>query len=259
MINYLKSEVYRNIRNKGNYIFLLGCIAFVIFLNIVLSMFLKSDHNFPYATTKFSFSSLYSSMAAPIILCVPLVSIVFGQELKNHTLKNTISYGIPRNQIYLVKFIMILLISLINLILVSGVHIISGYLLLQDSGVFYLNELIRALIACIPLFLVSVSLAHCLYFTSNNENSVMVWWVIIMIVIPTLLAMLGNRIAILGTISEWMPWNIVGNITQGEGTHSLMMYWCTQKGLINCFIAGIVGTLIFYIFGMKKFEKLEIK
>lgn len=135
----------------------------------------------------------------------------------------------------------------------------SGYFLLEDSGVFYLNELIRALIACIPLFLVSVSLAHCLYFISNNENTVVVSWVIIMLVIPKLLVMLGGRIVILGNISEWMPWNIVGNITQGQGVHNLVMYWCSQQGLINCFIVGTVGTLIFLILGLKKFEKIEIK
>ena len=36
MLNYLRSEIYRNLRSKGNYLFILGAMAFVVFLNGVL-------------------------------------------------------------------------------------------------------------------------------------------------------------------------------------------------------------------------------
>lgn len=259
MINYIKSEMYRNLRNKSNYMFLGGCMVLIVFLNLVLHMILKNDPNFIYATTKFSFSSLYTSMTLPLILCVPLTSTVFGQELKNHTLKNTISYGIPRWQIYFGKFIMVLIIALINLVVVSGTHIACGYLLLQNSGDLYLNELIRALIACIPLFLVAVSAAHCLYFIFDNENTAIVYWAIIMVVIPTILSMLGRRVEILNKIASFTPWIMMRDIRESEGAHNLIMYWCSQEGFINCFIVGLIGTIIFLIIGMKRFEKIEIK
>lgn len=56
-----------------------------------------------------------------------------------------------------------------------------------------------------------------------------------------------------------MPWNIVKNITEGSGDHKFIFFWSSQQGLINCFIVGIVGTLVFYLLGMKLFEKVEIK
>lgn len=259
MLNYIKSEVYRNLRSKGNYIFLFGCMAFVLFINGVLAGFANSTPNFPYANTYFSFSSLYMSMGIPIALCLPMVAVVFGQEYKSHTLKNSISYGIARSEIYFGKFIVLLVIALINLILISLVYIGSAFLLLDNSGSIYLNELIRALVACMPLFLVSATVAHCFYFIFENETTVAMWWVSVMMIIPKILELLGARVEILRKIAQFMPWNIVKNITDGSEAYKFIFFWSSQQGLINCFIVGIVGALVFYLLGMKLFEKVEIK
>lgn len=259
MLNYIKSEVYRNLRSKGNYIFLFSCMAFVIFLNVVLVLFAKQDPKFPYANTYFSFTSLYSSMTFPLTLCLILAATVFGQEHKNHTLKNAISYGIERHNIYFGKFIVLIFIALINLVLISGAFIISGLLLLENSGAIYLQELIRALAACTPLFLISVTVAYCFLFAFESETTAAVWWLVIMVIAPKVFELLGHRIEILNKLATAMPWNIVKNITQGSEARRFIFYWSSQQGFINCFIIGIVGTLIFYLLGLKMFKKVEIK
>lgn len=105
MLNYFRSEIYRNLHSKGNYMFILGVMLFVVFLNVILWMFGNLDSTFPYNNTKYAFSSLYANMKIPMVLCVCVVNLIFGQEYKNHTLKNTISFGISRNAIYLSKFL----------------------------------------------------------------------------------------------------------------------------------------------------------
>ena len=259
MLNYIKSEFYRNLHSKGNYIYLFGCMSFVIFLNGVLAVFANNTPNFAYAGTWFSFSSLYSSMGIPLVLCLLMVAVVFGQEHKSHTLKNSISYGIPRGEIYFGKFIVLLIIALINLIFISAAYIGSGLILLDNSGSVYLNELIRALIACMPLFLISATVAHCFYFIFENETAVVMCWVSIMIIIPKVLELLGARVEVIRKIAQFMPWNIVKDITKGSGDHKFIFFWSSQQGLINCFIVGIIGTIVFYLLGMKLFEKVEIK
>ena len=52
MLNYLRSEIYRNLRSKGNYLFILGAMAFVVFLNGVLWMFGNTDVSFSYNKKK---------------------------------------------------------------------------------------------------------------------------------------------------------------------------------------------------------------
>lgn len=259
MLNYVKSEFYRNIHSKGNYILLFGSMAFVIFINVALGMFANGHTNFPYGNTRFSFSSFYASMGIIMIICLPLVSLVYGQEFKNHTLKNSISYGISRSQIYFGKFLMEVVISIINLILISAAYIISAYIMLENSGVIYLNDLIRAIVACVPLFLVSVIVAHCLYFIVENETTVVVYWAIIMIVIPKLLSMAGRKIEVLGKIASYMPFNIMGAYSYDESTKRMIMNWSTQEEFIKCFVVGIIGVLVFYTLGLLLFNKREIK
>lgn len=259
MLNYIKSEFYRNINTKGNYIFLFGCIAFVIFINVALGMFANSQINFPYGNTKFSFSSFYTSMGFIMIMCLPFVSIAYGQEFKYNTLKNSVSYGISRSQIYFGKFLAEVVIAIINVVLISVVYIISGYIMLENSGVIYLYDLIHSLIACTPLLFVSVIAAHCLYFVTESETSVTVLWMTIMIVIPRILSMLGKKIEVINKISGYMPFNIMANYTYDEQSKRLIMDWSNQEGFIKCFVVGIIGTIIFYTLGLVLFKKRDIK
>lgn len=258
MLNYIKSEVYRNANTKGNYIFIIGCSLFVILLNVALGVFGSQNPGFPYANTKFSLSSFYTSINILMIICWPLTSLVYGQEFKHQTLKNSISYGISKSKIYFVKFLMEGTIAIISLIIISTAYIISANVMLENSGAQYLNELIRALIGSAPLLLFSLAVAHCLYFTCENENTAGVIWSIIVIVIPTILGMAGRRIEVLGNIAKWMPWNMLGN-SFDESTKSIIMTWSTNEGMVNCYIVGIIGVAIFYIVGLILFKKREIK
>ena len=259
MLNYLKSEFYRNINTKGNYIFLFGSMAFVIFINVALGLYANSQIDFPYGTTYFSLSSFYNFMDLLIIISIFLVSLINGQEFKNHTLKNSIAFGISRSQIYLGKFLMEVIICTINLVLISSAYAIAAYLMLEDSGIVYLKDFIQAITACFPLLLVSVSAAHCFYFIFDDEKSALATWAIIIILIPDLVEMAGRKISILGKISKWMPWNMVGNATFDSESKRMIMSWSSQEGFIKCFIVGIVGLIIFYIIGLMIFKKREIK
>lgn len=259
MLNYIKSEFYRNINTKGNYIFLFGFMAFACFLNIVLGTFANNDVNFRYANTAFSFSSFYSAMGGIVLICLPFALLVCGQEFKNNTLKNSISYGISRNQIYFSKFLVEIVIGTINLVLISASYIISAYIMLEDSGILHFNYLIRAIVACIPLFLVGVVLAHCLYFILENEISVWTTWIIIMIVVPKILSMLGKKIVVFNKIASYMPINIMNTYTYQEGSTSVLMSWMDKQVFIKCFVVGIIGTIIFYTLGLVLFKKRDIK
>ncbi|MDU1453853.1 MAG: hypothetical protein E6912_03585 [Paeniclostridium sordellii] len=70
MTNYIKSEFYRNINNKGNYLFLFGSIGFVIFINVALGIFAKGQVKFPYGNTKYSLSSFYTYMGLLMLISV---------------------------------------------------------------------------------------------------------------------------------------------------------------------------------------------
>lgn len=259
MINYIRSEVYRNLRNKGSYLFILGAMAFVVFLNIVLWIFAKNDTTFPYATTKYAFSSLYCSLQLTMIICVGVVSIIFAQEYKNQTFKNTVSFGISRASIYFGKFLINIIFSFITAICVIATFIISAYILLENSGIGYLTTLINSVVAAIPLILFSLVVAHCFSFITEKEMNVVGSWAGIIIIIPTLLAMIGRRSDISRVIASYMPWNIVGDITFNEVTNTLVLGWTMPEAIVKSIVVGVVGCIMFYIIGLEVFKRKEIK
>lgn len=259
MINYIRSEVYRNLRSKGNYLFIISLMAFAVFLNIVLWLFVKSNANFPYATTKYAFSSIYSSLQLLMILCSFTVSLISGQEYKNKTLKNTVSFGISRSAIYFSKLLISVIYSLIAGILVCGTFIITAYLLLENSGVEHIKILINSLIIAIPIFLFCITLANSLYFNIDKEMNVSMLWIIIVIVIPELLAMIGKRNEFFNLMASFMPWNIVGDVSFNEVTNKLVLGWMSSEGALKSIIVSIIVCLIFYFIGLEIFKKREIK
>lgn len=259
MLNYIKSEFYRNINNKGNYVFLFGNIGFVIFINVALGLYANSQPNFPYGTTKYSLSSFYTLMGLIMLISVYLVSLTFGQEFKNSTLKNSVTFGITRSEIYLGKFLVEVVICIINLVLITSAYIIAAYVMLEDSGIIYLNDFIQAIIACFPLLLVSMTAAHCFYFIFDNESTAVATWSIIMVFVPLVISIFGRRINTLGKLANWLPWNMVGNAKFDSNTKRIIMSWSSQEGFIRCFIVGIIGLVIFYTLGLIVFNKKEIK
>lgn len=259
MINYIRSEVYRNLRSKGNYLFIIGLMAFAVFLNVALWLFVKSDANFPYATTKYAFSSIYSSLQLLMIISSFTVSLILGEEYKNKTLKNTISFGVSRSSIYFSKLLISVIYSLIAGILVCGTFIITAYLLLENSGGEYIKILINSLIIAAPIFLFCITLTNSLYFIMDKEMNVSMVWIITVIVIPQLLAMIGRRNEIFNLIASYMPWNIVGDVSFNEVTKKLVLGWMTPEGVFKSVIVSIIGCLIFYFIGLEMFKKKEIK
>ncbi|MEG2789487.1 MAG: ABC transporter permease subunit [Romboutsia sp.] len=259
MLNYIKSEFYRNFNTKGNHIFLFSSMAFVVFINVALGLFANSQPNFPYGTTKFSLTNFYNYMGLLMLISSYLVSLVFGQELKNSTFKNSIASGISKSKIYLGKFLVELVICTINLVLISTAYVIAAYVMLEDSGVVYLNDFIQAIIACYPLLLVGMTAIHCFYCICDNESVAVAIWSIIMVFIPLLISMAGRSINILGKISRWLPWNMFGNATFDENTNRIIMLWSNPDGFRRCFIVGVIGVVLFYILGLVIFKKKEIK
>lgn len=259
MLNYIKSEFYRNFNTKGNYIFLFGSIGFVIFINVALGIFAGSQGDFPYGNTKFSLSSFYTYMGLLMLISVYLVSLTFGQEFKNSTLKNSISFGISRSKIYLGKLLVEVVICTINFVLISSVYAIAAYVMLEDSGIIYLQDFITALVAGFPLLLVCVTAANCFFFMFDNEATAVAVWSIIIVFIPSLILLTGRKIIILEKISKWIPWNIAGVATYDPILGRIIMPWNSSDGFIRCFIVGVIGVAFFYTLGLIMFKKKEIK
>lgn len=259
MINYIRSEIYRNLRNKSNYFLILGMMAFVMFLNVVLWIFSQKHTTFPYATTKYAFSSIYTGLQFPLVMCWYVAGNIFGQEYKNETFKNSISVGISKDSIYFGKIFISIIYSLITMILVMGVFVISAYMLLENSGIEHLETLIKSLLVAIPVLLFSLIVANCFNFIVKKEINAMWYCMAIVMIIPILLKMIGKKSEAIKVIANYMPWNFISSIGFNQTTNKVVLGWTTPDVIIKSIVVGVIGSILFYFIGLEIFKRKDIR
>lgn len=258
MSNYIKSEVYRILRYKWTYLFVIICSGLLLSMNIVLAAVKSHDAAFPYATTGFSFSYLYFNMSTLLLLTIAIGCMVFSNELNNHTIKNTISFGISRGTVYFSKFIMEILYAVIALLLITAIQVGSGYLLLEDSGIKELEIVLNTFVASFPLLISGLAVINFLLFTIESTGGAVAAAIGILLGLPTICNLLGMKFAFFKMAASILPYNILSEINKNEAGN-LVMYWDTAKGMLNCWIIGGIMTILMLGIGYAIFKKMEIK
>lgn len=259
MFSYIKSEFYRLFRNKGSYLFIVICSLLLLSSNVVLAIVKSTDSKFPYATTDFSLSNVYTNMIMVFILCIMVSIMVFGNEHNNHTMKNCISYGISRRTIYFGKLIVQILYAFVAFTIILGIHVASGYLLLENSGPQPLEVLLRTCFACLPLFLFGLAVANCFVFVIESVGSAIAASCGIMIVLPLVTQLLGMRFVFFEKFSEILPANIINAADFDPIKQEITFYWSTNTGLLNCWSLGMIQMVLFVLIGYVLFNRKEIK
>ncbi len=259
MINYLKSETYRVLHRKSTYIFIGICSLLLMSSNIVLAAVKQSDGTFPYATTKFAFSLAYTGISMVYILCIVVSNMIYSNEYRNNTMKNCVAYGIPRETIYFGKFIMQLIYSVIALFVIIGIYITSAYLLLENSGAAELGILIRTCFAAMPLLIVGLATMNCAVFMIEGSGAAVTAALGLMVGLPTVCNLLAMRFQTFKHLSDVLPWNILNYNGYDPASQETILYWSTQEGLRNCWIIGILETILLIAVGYAVFRKKEIK
>jgi ABC-2 type transport system permease protein len=258
MILYIKSEFYRLRRYKWTYLFIAVCSLLLLSSNIVLAAVKYADANFPYATTYFSFSNVSSSLAMVYVLCMAVTGMIFGNEHTGHTMKNSVSYGISRGNIYIGKLLVQIVYAIAGFTIIIGLHVISSYLLLENSGIQELKNLLRACTASLPLLIFGLAASNC--FTFNIEGSGAIAASSgLMIALPLVCNALGMKFRLFQELAKIRPWNILNSIGKDEVTGSLIFYWTEPKGYWNCWIIGMVLMILIAFIGYLWFRKKEIK
>lgn len=112
MLNYIRAEIYKLLRRPYTYITLGILLALE---GLYASMF--AFHNAHSMATPFGGAIVTLVEMGTIGFCVCLLTgdIVFAGQYKNSTLKNEVSFGISRTQIYLGKLIAQTLLSIVYL------------------------------------------------------------------------------------------------------------------------------------------------
>ena len=256
MLNYMKSEWYRVFHEKSIYTFNGTCAAMILLLNIGNGIMRQVEENFPYGTTHFSFSILLGSENMLLFLAMLLGYIVFGEEYKHKTLKNSISFGLSRQKIFLGKVLVGVGVSFLSMAFLVLIYGGSGYLLLEVSEDLGIRELLIGLGAALPSALAGLILGISLSFLIENSTVMSIVACVILAGVPIACKFLGLQFEFFARIGNWMPFNFLS-----QGQVALSKYipiWSTGEGLTKCILAGVIGIIVFYGIGNFLFRKREI-
>lgn len=131
MVKYLNAEIYKATHRKYTYAFLaviLGLAAFMMFLLRVEGFGSSNDGEaiiIQRVTVADMLSVLSMMLSVGLYLLMLAADIVFSEQYKYNTLKNEVSFGLPRVRIYLGK----LLASALTAAVLCAL-LVAGYLLL---------------------------------------------------------------------------------------------------------------------------------
>lgn len=259
MNSYIKSEFYRLLRNKWTYLFIGICSSLLVSSNIVLAAVKSTEASFPYATTGFSLSNFYTSQAMVFLLCVTVASLVFGGEYTNHTMKNSISYGISRGHIYFGKLIVEIIYAVIAFLIITGFHVATAYLLLENSGPKELELLLRTCFVSLPLLLFALAATNCFVFIIDSTGAAITAIMGLLLALPMVSSLLGMKFDLFQKLANVLPWNMLNNISFDYEAHQLILPWSGNTGYCNYWLSGSIQMVLIAFIGYSVFRGKEIK
>lgn len=122
MLNYIKAELWKAFRNRGMYLLL---FLLLLGTGLFAALMLAAD------TFAEMASAATTTMLLGVLVAPPLAQLVDGGT--QGTLKNEVSFGVPRRRIYLGKLLAGLLLGVLLCLLLIGVYLLTGWLLLPHE------------------------------------------------------------------------------------------------------------------------------
>jgi len=243
MINYVKSELYRLLRTQTTYYMLLMILFFLLFMLGLTWYTGLNDPNFLYDNTAFVFRFSQSGLVT-VLYVIPFgINVLFGDEYGHGTFKNSVSYGMKREVIYLGKLITSVLVSFMMSVIVLMVFIPLAELLLENSGPVYRQGLILSIWHSIPLFLAALTVAHMLSFITSKATTQILSYFVMMSLVQTLLLRVKAIVGMPDLVMRLFP-NYLIQARFWEAPLGSLFCW----GILFLYfgVTTIIGLTVFY-------------
>ncbi len=252
MINYIKSEVYRTLRNRN--LALVSAIGTIISLAgiVLLKYMIQIDASFRYGNTKFALSNIYYQMFLTLIATVVIAGFMHDGEDKQHTIKHSVAFGIKRSNIYLGRLITQFMVTIVLYVVVVSMFTALSFALLKHSNQGELDLLIQISVASITCLGAGLAATHYFLMTSENEIMANLKAVSFLWIIPVILNMVGRKIAVIQKMADLFPYNAVdfSSLINGE----VALAW----SMIHSLLIGLGWIVFFAVMGLLKYQKKEV-
>ena len=263
MVNSIQAEIYKLTRRPYFYVFNLCCAAFAL-LVIGCLAYIKYTTPANQDAVNFPFSLNILLMGMPVGLYLVAVGgdAVFSEQYKYNTLKNEVSYGLTRVQVYLARLVVTLLLMIVVFVVTIGVYLLASLVLLgipSDAGSMAsfgkntaqaIQDAFRMLgfyvLASFPLWLGSMSLALALLFLVRSSNLAGFGFLAVMLAVPAILDNLGKYVHPMFHSLYHLTLDYMGGLViSAQNMDWTLMSRCWLVGLAWAAISTAVGLFFF--------------
>lgn len=250
MDKYISAELYKVLHRRS---YTLGLLAFLLGGEALL-LFLLKTAGFSNATTfNDVLGVLPMTLSMGLYLVPAIVDIVFSDQYKQNTLKNEVSYGLPRGRIYLGKLVTACFTAVAFCALVLAFYVGLGTLMFSTrDAALTANQfaaLGRSLAAALPVWLGGLGFIHMLLFVTKGSVSATVIYIIVLSAgnILSLAGLFLPRLAeLFAAIQDWLIAAPMDGILRGA------------PDIPNAWLIGMLWLGVSTLIGLFCFQKREI-
>lgn len=169
MVKYLNAECYKVFRRKYPYVF----VGVLLFLIAGLQFLLYAENLGGRVTVSDLLNILSMLLSAGLYLLMMAADMVFSEQHKYNTLKNEVSFGLPRIRIYLGKLLSSTLVAVVLCAVLVGGYLGLSLLLFPtgDEFVGHLQIFGLSLLMSLPLWLGGLAFFCMLQFLLKGSTA----------------------------------------------------------------------------------------
>lgn len=255
MLNYIKSECYKTWKRLYTRIFLLVLVLFAFAMSagiFIIHFVTQSD----VPIFQLIMASGFAFIQTPIYFAIIFSDIVFSEEYKYRTLKNTLSFGITRTQIYFGKLIVSILLAVLTglilfIVFIGSALIFSG--IPDDWSPLFM--LVNHFATALPIYFGALCLSHAAACLIPN-NTAFSFTYIGIILIPPLFLFSLSAFFTAPFIAELNNWTLS---TPLFDVLSNLDSWIGLRDFVHYFAVGALHVILSTVIGLFVFRKREIK
>lgn len=254
MLNYMKSECYRIMRNKSLGILTVVCGVLMIGLVLALKYFDMFDPAFPYGNTRFALSNLYMQMNLLLMAAMVFSAFMHDNEEKHHTIKHSIAFGIRRSTVFLGRFAVQAIVGILIYIVLAGIYTAVTMAMLNHENVGELESLFRVSLGSATCLLAALGITHFFLMLYENQTAAYMGSITVLLILPSILNLLGRKVEAVRILAGYFPLNVVsinGPLVSVDGNEVM--------AVLKSLLTGAVWLAAFLVLGVVKYQKKEIK
>lgn len=240
MVKYLNAELYK-VRHR---VYLFGFLAVVLGGITAMFMMMKANSG-PNTTTEAMLWVLPLTLSVGLDLVVAISDMVFSDQYKYNTLKNEVSYGLPRFRIYFGKLIASAIMCVVLCAVILAYYFLLSVAFFPQEGTLpeMLKLLGQMLLQALPLWLGGLGLYQALLFLVRGSTAATIIYVMVVGVLDSVLRLVGMLMPKLAeTIQKILTFLLQTNFADG-GSIDLPHAWLV--GMIWLAAATLVGAVVF--------------